>query len=179
MINDLILKYLLGLASTYALPKVDAVVELDILKTRLSEYPRNEFVWLLHDKGSLLIPLYQGFDPNEAYLVLDNCNECVCFHIQTADFSIVKISRVFMEELLFMPPVLNARRPVASQVDAFIKDGIFRQKWGLYALSEFDMSNWDSLNQFFLKQNIQPMLSYLREASRRFNVEQLRLSRAG
>lgn len=177
MVNNLITKYLVGLASTYGLPKVDSGLDFDILLARLEEYPRSQFVWLLYEKGSSLIPLNQGFDPNEAYAIMDNSQECICFHIQTTDFSINKISRVYLEELLFLPPLINPRTSVQTQVDTFIRDGFARQKWGLYATEKLDITSWECLRKFFFQQNVQPMLAYLREAERRLGLEQLKIKR--
>lgn len=179
MVNNLIIKYLVGLASTYCLPKVNSGLDFDILLARLEEYPRSQFVWLLYDQGSSLIPLNQGFDPNEAYAIMDNSQECICFHIHTTDFSINKISRVYLEELLFLPPLINSRAPVLNQVFTFIQEGFSRQKWGLYASESVDITSIESLKKFFLKQNVQPMLSYLRDASRKLEIEQIKLKRFG
>lgn len=161
---------MLRICETVNLPKHYATdISIDVFCIINSN--AEQFVWLLRNNGSSILPVEQGADPVAITYYLESIgrdSSAKTFLIDSGNCTIKEIPLNQATTIAYLPPKLDtsaAPNSIMGQVQKVLEQGCNNRLWGVFnppkSADQFSFSGW---TQYFLEHGNQPMIDFMRKA---------------
>ena len=161
---------MLRICETVNLPKHYATdISIDVFCIINSN--ADQFVWLLRDNGSSILPVEQGAEPITITYYIEGIgrdSSAKTFLIDSRTCAIKEIPLTQATIIAHRPPMLDisaAPNLIMGQVQQVLEQGCNNRLWGVFnppkSADQFSFSGW---TQYFLENGNQPMIDFMRQA---------------
>ena len=139
----------------------------------------DQFVWLLRDNGSSILPVEQGAEPITITYYIEGIgrdSSAKTFLIDSRTCTIEKIPLTHATIIARRPPALDisaAPSLIMSQVQQVLEQGCNNRLWGVFnppkSVDQFSFTGW---TRYFLENGNQPMIDFMHHATSAICTEQ-------
>lgn len=132
----------------------------------------DQFVWLLRNNGSSILPVEQGAEPITITYYIEGIgrdSSAKTFLIDSRTCTIEKIPLTSATIIACRPPALDisaAPSLIMSQVQQVLEQGCNNRLWGVFnPLKSVDQFSFEGWTRYFLEHENQPMIDFMHQAT--------------